>query len=141
MPSVDNILDFMISGKKQVSQAKADFNALKDPRKNMGIRARAKGLILQYPVLMSDAITVESASAVCRTLEHEYANLLTLLINDRSVTDDINATNTTEFLSTFHRNVFESFKYAKGDCAFLIFGDLQDPPEMLPQFIEKWEKG
>ena len=41
----------------------------------------------------------------------------------------------------FHRNVFESFKYAKGDCAFLIFGDLQNPPEMLPQFIEKWEKG
>ena len=38
----------------------------------------------------------------------------------------------------FHRNVFESFKYASGDCAFMIFGDLQDPPEMLPQFIDKW---
>lgn len=41
----------------------------------------------------------------------------------------------------FHRNVFESFKYASGDCAFMIFGDLQDPPEMLPQFIDKWEQG
>lgn len=41
----------------------------------------------------------------------------------------------------FHRNVFECFKYASGDCAFLVFGDLQDPPEMLPEFIRKWEEG
>lgn len=41
----------------------------------------------------------------------------------------------------FHRNVFECFKYASGDCAFLIFGDLQDPPELLPEFIKKWEEG
>lgn len=41
----------------------------------------------------------------------------------------------------FHRNVFECFKYASGDCAFLVFGDLQDPPEMLTDFIKKWEEG
>ena len=41
----------------------------------------------------------------------------------------------------FHRNVFESFRYASGDAAFMIFGDLQDPPEMLPEFVEKWEEG
>ena len=108
MANIDNILDFMISGKQQVSQAKATYNDLKDPRQNMGIRGRAKGLILQYPVLMSDAITLESASAVCRTLEHEYANLLTLLINDRSVTTDINDTATSGFLRGFHNNILES---------------------------------
>lgn len=41
----------------------------------------------------------------------------------------------------FHRNIFECFKYASGDCAFLVFGDLQDPPEMLYEFIKKWEEG
>lgn len=41
----------------------------------------------------------------------------------------------------FHRNVFECFQYASGDAAFLIFGDLQDPPEMLPAFVEEWEAG
>ena len=41
----------------------------------------------------------------------------------------------------FHRNVFESFKYATGDAAFMMFGDMQDPPEMLPQFVAKWEEG
>lgn len=39
------------------------------------------------------------------------------------------------------RNVFSSFKLAEGDVVFLAFGDLQDPPELLPQFVEEWEKG
>jgi len=30
---------------------------------------------------------------------------------------------------------------AQGDAAILLVADLQDPPEMIPQFIEKWESG
>lgn len=41
----------------------------------------------------------------------------------------------------FHRNVFSSLTYGSGDAVFLLFGDLQDPPEMLPAFVEQWEKG
>lgn len=41
----------------------------------------------------------------------------------------------------FDRNVFEAYRYATGDCAFMLFGDLQDPPEMLPLFVDKWEEG
>lgn len=41
----------------------------------------------------------------------------------------------------FHRNVFQSYQYATGDCVFMMFGDLQDPPEMLPVFVKKWEEG
>lgn len=32
-------------------------------------------------------------------------------------------------------------KYAKGDAAILMNADLQDPPELIPKFIEKWEQG
>lgn len=39
------------------------------------------------------------------------------------------------------RNVFSGFRYTKGDAVFLVFGDMQDPVEMLPEFINKWEKG
>jgi dolichol-phosphate mannosyltransferase len=31
--------------------------------------------------------------------------------------------------------------YANGDCAVLMAGDLQDPPELIPLFVEKWESG
>jgi dolichol-phosphate mannosyltransferase len=30
---------------------------------------------------------------------------------------------------------------ARGDCVILIDGDLQDPPEIIPQMIQKWKEG
>ena len=41
----------------------------------------------------------------------------------------------------FSRNVFASLQYGTGDATFMLFGDLQDPPEILPQMVEKWEQG
>lgn len=41
----------------------------------------------------------------------------------------------------FNRNVFASLQYGTGDATFMLFGDLQDPPEILPQMVEKWEQG
>ncbi|MCK4859477.1 MAG: glycosyltransferase family 2 protein [Candidatus Omnitrophica bacterium] len=32
-------------------------------------------------------------------------------------------------------------KYAKGDAAVIMNADLQDPPEMIFEFIKKWEEG
>ena len=31
--------------------------------------------------------------------------------------------------------------YATGDCAVLLDGDLQDPPEVVPSLLAKWEEG
>lgn len=31
--------------------------------------------------------------------------------------------------------------YATGDASVLLHGDIQDPPELIPQFIKKWEEG
>lgn len=31
--------------------------------------------------------------------------------------------------------------HATGDCVICIDGDLQDPPELIPEFIRKWEDG
>ncbi len=33
------------------------------------------------------------------------------------------------------------FDYLRGEAAVIIDADLQDPPELIPQFIEKWEEG
>lgn len=33
------------------------------------------------------------------------------------------------------------YQYAKGDCVITLDSDLQDPPEIIPQMIEKWRKG
>jgi len=31
--------------------------------------------------------------------------------------------------------------HAGGDCVVLVDGDLQDPPEVIPQMVRKWEEG
>ena len=41
----------------------------------------------------------------------------------------------------FSRNIFSALCLMSGDAAFLLFGDLQDPPELLPDFIQSWEAG
>jgi dolichol-phosphate mannosyltransferase len=42
---------------------------------------------------------------------------------------------------TNQTSLLAGFRYAQGDCAIAIDGDLQDPPELIPQFIERWEAG
>ncbi|MGL4367185.1 MAG: glycosyltransferase [Brevinemataceae bacterium] len=41
----------------------------------------------------------------------------------------------------YTRNVFASFLETSGDATFMVFGDLQDPPQLLPKFIKQWEQG
>lgn len=41
----------------------------------------------------------------------------------------------------FIRNVFFTLKQGTGDATFMLFGDLQDPPELLPDFVKIWEEG
>jgi glycosyltransferase involved in cell wall biosynthesis len=31
--------------------------------------------------------------------------------------------------------------FAEGDAAINLFSDLQDPPELIPQMLDEWEKG
>ncbi|MFV0425161.1 MAG: glycosyltransferase family 2 protein [Bacilli bacterium] len=41
----------------------------------------------------------------------------------------------------FSRNVFHALKQGSGEATFLVYGDLQDPPELIVDFISEWEKG
>lgn len=41
----------------------------------------------------------------------------------------------------FSRSTFYGLSQSEGDCTVLIFADMQDPPEVIPQMVEEWEKG
>lgn len=41
----------------------------------------------------------------------------------------------------FVRSTFYGLVQPDADCTFMIFADMQDPPELLPEFVEKWENG
>ncbi len=40
-----------------------------------------------------------------------------------------------------NRAIWFGLRHAKGDAAILIQADLQDPPELIPEFISGWEAG
>ncbi len=41
----------------------------------------------------------------------------------------------------YQRSLLVAYKSARGDCSVQIDCDLQDPPELIPQMLEKWEEG
>ena len=41
----------------------------------------------------------------------------------------------------FSRSQFNGLREAKGDAVVIMFADMQDPPEVIPSFVEKWEQG
>lgn len=41
----------------------------------------------------------------------------------------------------YSKTIFYGLQQAKGDCAVLLHADLQNPPELIPEFIKQWESG
>lgn len=41
----------------------------------------------------------------------------------------------------FTRSTYYGLSQATGDCAVLMFADMQDPPEVIPEMVYKWEEG
>lgn len=79
-----------------------------------------------YEIIFVDDFSTDQTRNILRELTQ----------NDPKVKAIFNARN-----FGFHRNVFESLTYGSGDATFMLFGDLQDPPENLPEFVQKWEEG
>lgn len=59
-----------------------------------------------------------------------------LIARDPRVRLIVNARNFGHIRSPFH-GLFE----VAGDCIIAMCTDLQDPPELIPQFLEQWERG
>ena len=55
---------------------------------------------------------------------------------DRHVKAIVNTRNFGHIRSPYH-----AFLQARGDAVISIVADLQDPPELIPQFVHKWEEG
>jgi polyisoprenyl-phosphate glycosyltransferase len=41
----------------------------------------------------------------------------------------------------YSKTIFYGLQQAQGDCAILLHADLQNPPEVIPEFVEQWENG
>jgi hypothetical protein len=77
--------------------------AARSQTRSTNIRYRAKDLVAQYPVLYSDNVTSQTVQLVNRALEHEYVNLLRLLIQNDNLEDGFKSTG--DYLKGFHQNL------------------------------------
>ncbi len=80
----------------------------------------------EYEILFVDNCSLDSTREIIRNLSDE----------DPHVKAIFNARN-----FGYVRNVFYAISQVKGDCGFLLHADLQNPPEMLVDFVKHWEEG
>ncbi|MEX6678499.1 glycosyltransferase family 2 protein [Pseudomonas sp. W2Oct36] len=71
----------------------------------------------------------------CST-DNSIVKLRALAAQDNRVKLILNARNFGHIRSPYH-----ALLQARGDAAVLIASDLQDPPEMIEEFVKKWEEG
>ena len=65
---------------------------------------------------------------------------LDLLINHRERNNRIKIINMSRRFGN-SPCIIAGFKYAKGDILIYMDSDLQDPPELIPNLLEKWREG
>jgi polyisoprenyl-phosphate glycosyltransferase len=41
----------------------------------------------------------------------------------------------------YSKTIFYGLQQAQGDCAVLLHADMQNPPELIPEFVKQWENG
>ena len=90
--------------------------------------------------------------AVLANLEPRFSHEI-IFVNDHSRDQtyqkllELSKADNTVKLINFSRNfgnqmgITAGLDYAQGEIAVIIDDDLQDPPELIPQFIAKWEEG
>lgn len=64
------------------------------------------------------------------------AKIKAIIAHDPRVKVIVNARNFGHIRSPFH-----GLLEAPGDCVIVLATDLQDPPELIPQFLEQWDRG
>jgi polyisoprenyl-phosphate glycosyltransferase len=79
-----------------------------------------------YEILFIDNCSTDNTRTIIETLAEK----------DSHVKAIFNAKN-----FDFRRSSFYGLTQSDGDCTFLVFSDMQDPPEMLVRFVKEWESG
>lgn len=79
-----------------------------------------------YEHIIIDNDSNDRSFEICESLLSEFPNLV-LIRNERNF--------------GFSRSSFYGLMQATGDCAIFLMADLQDPPELINQMIEEWQKG
>ena len=92
----------------------------------------SKVMNLQLPNYQYEHIFADNSST-----DNTVKNLKIIASQDKRVKIIVNSRNVGPF-----RNMWNAMKSASGDAIIpLLPADLQDPPEIIPEFVRRWEEG
>jgi len=95
------------------------------------LHARIKAVFDRFPQYRYEHIFIDNASK-----DGTHSKLRELASRDPNVKVILNVRNFGHIRSPMH-----GLMQAHGDAVILMVSDLQDPPEMIADFLEKWEAG
>ena len=104
------------------------------------------------PVYNEEAVITDMLQEVKQSLNNIEENIEIICVNDGSndrtleIIRELAKENTCIRVLDLSRNfghqiaVTAGIDHCKGDCAIIIDADLQDPPSLIPQMVEKWKE-
>ncbi|TWE01091.1 dolichol-phosphate mannosyltransferase [Neobacillus bataviensis] len=105
------------------------------------------------PMYFEEEVALECYNRLKEVMDNHKINYEFIFVNDGStdktidILKEIAANNHRAKVVSFARNfghqnaVTAGIDYACGDAIVIIDADLQDPPELIPQLIDKWKEG
>jgi glycosyltransferase involved in cell wall biosynthesis len=90
------------------------------------VRATLEGLNLEYEHILIDNASTDGTVDILKSLASQ----------DKRIKIIVNTRNFGPVRSPFH-----GLLQGSGDAVVLLASDLQDPPELIAEFIQKWEEG
>ncbi|MGI6124352.1 MAG: glycosyltransferase family 2 protein [Acetivibrionales bacterium] len=105
------------------------------------------------PMYNEEAVIIETHRRLTQVMSSIGEGYEIIFINDgsrdntRAIINDLCNKDTNIKMIDFARNfghqiaITAGMDYAAGECMVIIDGDLQDPPELIPDMIKKWREG
>lgn len=113
----------------------------------------AIGFTIIIPVYNEEMVICETYHRLTEVMQSVGESFELLFVNDGSedhtaaIIRELAQADSRVRLLDFSRNfghqiaITAGMDYARGEAVVIIDGDLQDPPEVIPQMIEKWRQG
>lgn len=81
----------------------------------------------EYELIFVDNASIDCSYQIYRKIIDEDKNVKTIIMSRN--------------FGSSQPSFFAGLQHSTGDAVVMIDGDLQDPPEVIPDLIQKWEQG